>query len=63
MILGATHLTTIEQRIEYFESVIAQIRLMARPNELEAVSSGYIHELNRMKNEVAENEQSDQAGM
>ncbi len=47
-------LTVTQERIAHFQQWLAQIRRTARPEEFEAVASGYRLELERMQAEVLE---------
>jgi hypothetical protein len=44
----------MQERILEFQRVLAQLRVTARPEEFQAVSSGYLHELQRMQDEVVQ---------
>jgi predicted phosphoribosyltransferase len=43
-----------QQRIAYFQKLLAQLRITARPDEFQAVSSGYRAETEQMQKEVME---------
>lgn len=45
-------LETTQQRILEFQRILAQLRVTARPEEFHAVTSGYLHELERMQDDV-----------
>jgi len=54
MIQNDQELTTTQERILQFQRILAQLRVTARPAEFHAVTSGYLHELERMQDEVLE---------
>lgn len=54
MISNEQELQATQQRIEKFQSWLAQIRRTARPEEFEAAASGYRLEIERMQAEVME---------
>lgn len=41
-----------QDRIVEFQRILAQLRVSARPEEFQAVTSGYLHELEHMQDEV-----------
>ena len=41
-----------QERIAYFQLLLAQLRVTAKPEEFEAVSSGYRVEIQRMQKEI-----------
>jgi hypothetical protein len=43
-----------QERILQFQRILAQLRVTARPEEFASVTSGYLHELERMQDEVLE---------
>jgi len=43
-----------QERIHYFENLLAQLRVTARPVEFAAVASSYRAEIERMETEVLE---------
>jgi len=54
MIANDEELAVTQQRIAQFQSWLAQIRQQARPEEFEAMASGYRLEVERMQAEVME---------
>jgi hypothetical protein len=42
------------ERIAYFQRLLAQLRVTARPEEFSAVTSGYRAEIQRMQKEIFE---------
>ena len=54
MIHNDQELATTQERIAYFTSLLAQLRVTARPEEFPAVASGYRAEVARMQQEVLE---------
>jgi hypothetical protein len=54
MIRNDQELATTQARIAEFQRLLAQLRVTARPEEFNAVTSGYLHELERMQDEVLE---------
>ena len=54
MITNDVELAVTQERIAHFQQWLAQIRRTARPEEFEAVASGYRLELERMQAEVLE---------
>ena len=52
MIQNDRELETTQGRIIEFQRILAQLRVTARPEEFSAVTSGYLHELERMQDEV-----------
>jgi hypothetical protein len=54
MIANDQELQVTQQRIEHFQHWLAQLRRTARPEEFEAVTSGYRLEIERMQAEVLE---------
>jgi len=54
MIKNDKELKVTQERIRYFENLLAQLRVTARPQEFAAVASGYRAEIERMEAEVLE---------
>jgi predicted phosphoribosyltransferase len=54
MIANDQELKVTQERIAHFQRLLAQIRHTARPEEFEAVGSGYRLEIERMQAEVLE---------
>jgi hypothetical protein len=54
MIQNDLELRTTQERIAKFQSILAQLRVTARPDEFEAVTSGYRMEVDRMNAEIME---------
>jgi predicted phosphoribosyltransferase len=54
MIQNDQELATTRERILHFQRILAQLRVTARPAEFQAVTSGYLNELERMQDEVLE---------
>jgi predicted phosphoribosyltransferase len=54
MIHNDQELATTQERIAYFTSLLAQLRVTATPEEFPAVASGYRAEVARMQQEVLE---------
>lgn len=54
MIVNDQELRVTQERIAQFQRWLAQIRQTARPEEFEAVASGYRLEIERMQAEVLE---------
>jgi hypothetical protein len=54
MIKNDQELATTQERIIYFQRLLAQMRVTARPSEFPAVSSGYKCEIEKMHAEVME---------
>jgi hypothetical protein len=52
MIENDQQLHTTQQRIVEFQRILTQLRVTARPEEFSAVSSGYLHELQQMQDDV-----------
>ena len=52
MIHDDHELQTTQERIAYFQSVLAQLRVTATPEEFPLVASGYRAEVVRMQDEV-----------
>ena len=54
MITNDKELQGTQQRIAYFERLLAQMRVTARPEEFPSVASGYRDETVKMHDEVLE---------
>jgi len=54
MIMNDQELETMQERILQFERRLAAVRQTARPDEFDAVTSGYRLEIERMQAEVLE---------
>lgn len=54
MIANDTELTATNERIAYFQGLLAQFRVSATPEEFPALASGYRAEIERMQKEVVE---------
>lgn len=54
MIRNDQELEVTQQRITYFQRLLAQLRVTATPEEFPAVASGYRAEVVRMQEEVLE---------
>ena len=54
MIQNDQELTVTQERIAYFQRLLAQLRVTATPEEFPAVASGYRTEIVRMQDEVLE---------
>lgn len=52
MIQNDQELQTTQSRILEFQRILAQLRVTARPEEFPSVTSGYLHELERMQDDV-----------
>ncbi len=52
MIHNDQELTTTQERIAYFQRLLAQLRVTASPEEFPAVASGYRAEIAQMQEEV-----------
>ncbi len=52
MIYNDQELAAMQERIVYFQRLLAQLRVTATPEEFPAVASGYRAELERMQDEV-----------
>jgi hypothetical protein len=52
MIHNDQELQTTQSRILEFQRILAQLRVTARPEEFPAVTSAYLHELERMQDDV-----------
>jgi len=54
MIQNDQELTATQERIAYFQRLLAQLRVTATPEEFPAVASGYRTEIVSMQEEVLE---------
>jgi hypothetical protein len=54
MIANDSELATTQERIGYFQNLLAQFRRSARPEEFPALASGYRAEIEKMQEEVLE---------
>jgi hypothetical protein len=54
MINNDQELATTQERIAYFQRLLAQMRVAARPEEFHAMASGYKCEIEKMQAEVME---------
>jgi hypothetical protein len=54
MIANDTELSAAQERMAYFQSLLAQFRISATPEEFPALASGYRAEIERMQKEVLE---------
>ena len=52
MIQNDLELSTTQERIAYFQQLLAQMRVTATPEEFPAMASGYRAEIERMQSEV-----------
>ena len=52
MIHNDQELEATQERIAYFQRLLAQLRVTATPEEFPAVASGYRAEISRMQEEV-----------
>ena len=52
MIQNDQELATTQERIAYFERLLAKLRVSSRPSEFPLVASGYRAEIERMHQEV-----------
>ncbi len=52
MIRNEIELKGTQERISYFQSLLGQMRLKARPEEFRAMASGYRAEIEKMQGEV-----------
>ena len=52
MIKNELDLATTQERIMYFERLLTQLRVVARPEEFPTVASGYRAELETMQKDV-----------
>lgn len=54
MIRNDQEMATTQERIAYFQRLLAQLRVTATPEEFPAVASGYRVEIVRMQDEILE---------
>ncbi len=54
MIANDTELSVTQERIAYFQGLLAQFRITATPEEFPAMASGYRAEIERMQKDVLE---------
>jgi hypothetical protein len=54
MIVNDTELAATQERIAYFQNLLAQFRIAATPEEFPAMASGYRAEIESMQKEVLE---------
>ncbi len=54
MIANDTELTAMQERISYFQGLLAQFRTTATPEEFPAMASAYRAEIERMQKQVLE---------
>jgi len=54
MIHNDEELAVTQERITYFQGLLAQFRVTARPEEFPYVTSGYVAEIEKMQKEVME---------
>jgi len=54
MIHNDQEMEVTHERIAYFQRLLAQLRVTARPEEFAAVTSGYRAEIHRMQKEILE---------
>jgi hypothetical protein len=54
MIRNDKELKATQQRIEYFQNLLLQLRVEATPEEFPLISSGYRAEIEKMQGEVLE---------
>ena len=54
MIYNDKELKATQQRIEYFQNLLLQLRVKATPEEFPLISSGYRAEIEKMQDEVLE---------
>ncbi|MGH7597447.1 MAG: hypothetical protein ACREOI_13925 [bacterium] len=52
MIHNDQEMEITQERIAYFQRLLAQLRVTARPDEFAAVTSGYRAEIQRMQKEI-----------
>jgi phage host-nuclease inhibitor protein Gam len=52
MIHNDQEMEATQERIAYFQRLLAQLRVTARPDEFAAVTSGYRAEIQRMQKEI-----------
>lgn len=54
MIRNDKEMEVTQERIVYFQRLLAQLRVTARPEEFASVASGYRAEIQRMQDEILE---------
>ena len=54
MIQNDQEMECAQERIIYFQRILAQLRVTARPEEFPFVASGYRAEIGKMQNEILE---------
>jgi hypothetical protein len=54
MIRNDQEMEVTQERILYFQRLLAQLRVTARPEEFALVASGYRAEIQRMQDEILE---------
>jgi hypothetical protein len=54
MIRNDDELRATQERIAYFQRVLGQLRVTAKPSEFRSVTGGYLQELGKMQDEVLE---------
>lgn len=52
MIKNDQEMEVIHERIAYFQRILAQLSVTAKPEEFKAVASGYRVEIQRMQKEI-----------
>ena len=52
MIYNDQEMEATQERIAYFQRLLAQLRVTAKPEEFTAVASGYRAEIQRMQKEI-----------
>ena len=52
MITSDLELQATQERIAYFQRLLAQLRVTARADQFPAMASGYVAEIERMQEEV-----------
>jgi hypothetical protein len=54
MIRNDDELRATQERITYFQRILGQLRVTAKPSEFRSVTGGYLQELEKMQDEVLE---------
>jgi len=54
MIANDTEMAAMQERIAYFQGLLAQFRITATPEEFAAMANGYRAEIERMQRELLE---------
>jgi predicted hydrolase (HD superfamily) len=54
MIRNDKEFKTTQERLEYFQNLLLQWRVSAKPEEFPFISSGYLAEIEKMQNEILE---------